>query len=113
MTSPQPIVWRIAASVLWIVSIICLFKAIGGAVTAEESLNNPYLTAADHVSIRHESQLADRWAAVGWLLQLVTAAVLSFGLKSPRLIRRIFVSLGVVIGIDGVALLLFAIIVRI
>ena len=112
MTSPSPIVWRIAAALLWIVSIVCLFKAIGGAVTAEESLNNPYLTAADHVSIQHESEVADRLAVVGWVLQLASAAVLSFGLSSPRVVRRIFVSLGVLIAVDGVTLLLTAVIVR-
>jgi hypothetical protein len=112
VTSPPPIAWRIAAAALWIVSIVCIFKAIGGAVTAEESLNNPYLTAADHVSIQHEAQVADRWAAAGWILQFATAAVLSFGLKSPRVVRRIFVSLGVLIAVDGVTLLLMAVIIH-
>jgi hypothetical protein len=111
LTSP-PIAWRIAAAVLWIVSIVCLFKAIGGAVTAEESLNNPQLTAADHISIQHESEVADRYAAVGWILQFATAAVLSFGIPSTRVVRRIFISLGVVIAIDGVTLLLTAVIIR-
>jgi hypothetical protein len=107
-----PLVWRIAAAVLWIASIACLFKAIGGAATAEESLYNPQLTTADRISIEHESKVADRWAAVGWILQFVTAAVLSFGIKSPRVVRRIFVSLGVLVAVDGITLLLTAVIVR-
>ena len=112
MTSAPPLVWRIAAAVLWIVSIACLFKAIGGAVTAEESLYNPQLTAADRISIQHETEVADRWSAVGWILQFATAAVLSFGIRSSRVVRRIFVALGVLIAADGIALLLMAIIVR-
>ena len=104
--------WRAAAVVLWIVSIGCLFKAIGGAVTAEESLNNPHLTAADHVSIQRESQVADHLATVGWILQFATATALSFGLNSPRVVRRIFFSLGILIAVDGVALLLVAVIVH-
>jgi hypothetical protein len=112
LISQPPIVWRIAAAVLWIISVACLFKAVGGAVTAEESLNNPYLTVADHVSIQHESEVADRLAVAGWVLQFVTAAVLSFGIRSPRVVRRIFVSLGVLIAVDGVTLLLMAVIVR-
>jgi hypothetical protein len=112
VTKPPSIVWRIAAAVLWIVSIVCLFKAIGEAVTAEESLNNPYLTAADHVSIQHESQIADRWAIIGWILQFAAPLVLALGLKFPRVVRRIFVSLGVLIAIDGITLLLMAVIVH-
>jgi hypothetical protein len=56
--------------------------------------------------------VADRWTAVGWLLQLATAAVLSFGLKAPRLIRRTFVALGILIAVDGVTLLLMAVIIH-
>jgi hypothetical protein len=98
------------AAVLWIISIACLFKAIGGAITAEESLYNPHLTDTDHIAIHHLSEVADRWAAVGWILQFATATVLSFGLKSPRFVRRIFVSLGILIAADGITLLLVAII---
>jgi hypothetical protein len=108
VTSPPPIVWRIAAVVLWIVSVTCLFQAVNRGVTAEEALHNPKLAAAD----QRELEIADHWAAVGWLLQFATAAVFSFGLKSPRLVRRIFVSLGVLIAVDGVTLLLMAVIVR-
>lgn len=59
------------------------------------------------------SEVADNWAAAGWFLQFATAAVLSCGLTFPRLVRRIFVSLGVLIAVDGVALLLFAVIIRV
>jgi hypothetical protein len=112
LTTQRPHVWRIAAAFLWIVSIVCLFKAIGGAVTAEESLNNPYLTAADRVSIQRESEVANRWAIVGWVLQFATAAVLSFGVSFRRVVRRIFASLGVLIAVDGITLLLMAVIIR-
>jgi hypothetical protein len=98
---------------LWCISLVCFIKGIGPAVTAEEALYNPHLTATDRVWIQQESAAADRWVAVGWLVQVAAAAVLSFGLKFPRVARRIFVSLGVVIGVDGVALLLLAVIVRI
>jgi hypothetical protein len=113
MTSQPPIVWRIAAAVLWIASIFCLFQAIGIGVTAEESHYNPNLTASDKVAIQHDTEIADRWSAAGWLLQFVAAAVLSFGLKSQRMVRRIFNSLGIVIAADGTALLLMAVIIRI
>ncbi len=63
-------------------------------------------------AIQYESELADRWEAAGWLLQFVTAAVLSFGIQSPRVVRRIFISLGVLIAVDGVSLLLIAVIIR-
>jgi hypothetical protein len=99
--------------VLWIISVVCLFNAIGHAVTAEESLNNPNLTAADHSSIQQESQVADRLAVVGWVLQLATTIVLSFGIRSPRAVRRVFISLGVLIAVDGVSLLLMAVIIHI
>jgi hypothetical protein len=108
----SPLVWRIAATVLWIVSIACLFKAIGGAATAEESLYNPQLTAANRISIEHESKIADRWDAAGWILQFATAAALSFGIRTVRVVRRIFVALGVLIAADGISLLLTAVIVR-
>jgi hypothetical protein len=112
LTSPPPIVWRLAAAVLWFASITCLFHAITGGATAEQALYNPQLTDVARQAIRHQSETADRWASVGWLLQFATAAVLSFGLKSPRVVRRIFVSLGVLIGVDGITILLMAVIVR-
>jgi len=112
VTSPSPIVWRIAAALLWIVSIGCLYQAIALGVTAEESHYNPHLTAVDRSAIQHESKIADRWAVAGWLLQLVTASALSVGLKSQRIVRRIFVSLGGLIAADGVALFLTAVIAR-
>ena len=112
MTSPPPLVWRIAAAVLWLISIACLFHAITNGVTAEESHYNPNLTAADRLSIQHEAEVADRYAAVGWILQFATAAVLSFGIKSTRIVRRTFVSLGLLIAVDGVTLLLMAVIIR-
>jgi hypothetical protein len=111
VTSPPKLVWRIAAAALWFISVVCLSKAIVGGVTAEESLYNPHLTAADRVTIQQESKISDRWSAVGWILQFATAAVLSFGLKSPRIVRRIFVSLGILIAIDGIALLLTVVII--
>ena len=111
MTSPLPIVWRLAAAVLWIISTACLFRAVTGAATVEASYDAAQLTA-DQLSIHHQAEIADRWAAAGWILQFASAAVLSFGLKSPRVVRRIFVSLGVLIAVDGVTLLLTAVIVH-
>jgi hypothetical protein len=113
VTKPPPIVWRIAAAVLWIVSIVCLFRAITSATNAEGWSTLAPLSDADHKAIQRMSEVADRWAAVGWLLQFATAIVLSFGLKSPRVVRRIFVSLGLLIGVDGVTLLLMAVIFRV
>ncbi|HEY4382679.1 MAG TPA: hypothetical protein VGN01_20210 [Acidobacteriaceae bacterium] len=81
-------------------------------MTAEEALNNPHLAAADRVAIHHQAEVADRWATVGWFLQFASAAVLSFGIKAARVVRRIFVSLGVLIAVDGVLLLLMAVIIR-
>ncbi len=112
MTKPPPIVWRIAATVLWIVSIACLFHAVTAGATTEQALYNQHLTDAARLAIQHQAEAADRWAAIGWLLQFVTAAVLSFGLTYPRVVRRIFVSLGILIAVDGVTLLLMAVIVR-
>jgi len=107
------VVWRIAAAVLWIVSVACLYEAIERGVTAEESHYNPNLTVSDKLAIQHVTEIADRWFTAGWILQFATAAVLSFGLKSPRMVRRIFNSLGIVIAADGTALLLVAVIMRI
>jgi len=83
LTSQPPIVWRIAAAVLWIISVACLFRAVGGGAAAEQALYNQSLTDAARLAIQHQAQVADRWAAVGWLLQFATAAVLSFGIESP------------------------------
>ena len=112
MTLRRLAVWRITAAVLWIVSIAFLIRGIGDAVTAEQSLNNPHLAALDHVAIDHLSAIAARWAAVGWFLQFLSAAVICGGLTSPRMVRRIFQSLGILIAADGIALLLMAIIIR-
>jgi hypothetical protein len=112
LTSQPPIVWRIAAAVLWIISVACLFKAVGGGAAAEQALYNQNLTDASRLASQHQAQLADRWAAAGWLLQFATTAVLSFGIQSPRVVRRIFVSLGILIAVDGVTMLLMAVIVR-
>jgi hypothetical protein len=97
---------------LWIVSIACLFKAVAEGSAAQKWLYNPDLSALDRVSIQHLQAAADRWAVAGWVLQLATAAVLSVGISSKRVVRRIFVSLGVLIAADGVGLLLMAVIVR-
>ena len=112
MTWQPPIVWRLAAAVLWIVSIVCLFHAITGATAAEQALYNQHFTDAARLAIQHQAEIADHWAAAGWLLQFATASVLSFGIKSPRVVRRIFVSLGILIAVDGVTLFLTAVIVR-
>ena len=104
--------WRIAAALLWIVSIACLFKAVGDGAAAEKSLYNPHLADSAKISIQHLQAAADRWAVAGWVLQLATAAVLSAGINAKRVVRRIFVSLGVLIAADGVGLLLMAVIVR-
>lgn len=113
MTSPPRLVWRVAAAVLWIVSVGCLFRAITSATNAVEGSVLVPRSDADRLVIQHEAVIADRSAAVGWLLQFATAVVLALGLKSSRVARRIFVALGILIGVDGVALLLLAVILRI
>ena len=113
MTKPSPIVWRIASVLLWIASVGFFIACFGESFSAEKLLyNNPHLTAADQISIQHSQTVADRWSAIGWLLQFAAAAVLSFGLRFPRVVRRIFVSLGVLIAVDGVTLLLMAVIIH-
>jgi hypothetical protein len=112
LTSTSPIVWRIAAAVLWIASIACLFHAITVAANVEGWSTSAPLSSADHLALEHQTQIADNWAAIGWFLQFATAAVLSFGIRAARVVRRIFVSLGVLIAVDGVSLLLLAVIVR-
>jgi hypothetical protein len=112
LTEPQPIVWRIAAAVLWIVSIACLFHAVTAGAATEQALYNQHITDAARLATQRQAEVADRWAAIGWLLQFVTAAVLSFGLNFPRAVRRIFVSLGILIAVDSVTLLLMAVIIR-
>lgn len=105
-------IWRTAAAVLWIASLLCLFKAIGDGILAEESLYNPRLTDVDRVAIHHLSQVADRWSTAGWTLQLAVAATLCAGLSSANRVRRVFHSVGLLIAVDGVALLLVVIIIR-
>lgn len=104
--------WRIAATLLWIASIVCLMKAVGDAATAEEALSNPHLNDLDRIAIQHLGRVADIWAVVGWGLQLVTAVVLSAGIDSQRAVRRVFASLGILIAADGILLLLVAVLVR-
>jgi hypothetical protein len=104
--------WRSAAATLWILSVICLIKALGDGVSAEKWLYNPHLTDVDRASIQHLQAVADYWASAGWSLQFATAAVLSQGIQSERVVRRIFASLGVLIATDGVVLLLIAVIVH-
>ena len=104
--------WRIAAAVLWIGSIACLFQAIGVGVTAEESLYNSTLTERDRVSIRQARRVADGWADAGWILQIATAGVLAFCTELKRVVRRIFVGLGVLIAADGILLLLITAFIR-
>jgi hypothetical protein len=103
--------WRIAAAALWILSVACLMKAVGVATAAEE-LYNPHISDANRMAIQHLGKLADIWAVVGWVLQLTTAVVLSRGLESERMARRIFISLGILIGADGILLLLMTVLVR-
>lgn len=52
-------------------------------------------------TIQYLQKVANRWDAAGWILQFAVAAVLSFGLNSRRVVRRIFLSLGTVIAVDG------------
>jgi hypothetical protein len=113
LTSQPRIVWRIAAALLWISSVACFFRAITSATNAEEGSVLVSHSDADRLVIQREAMIADRCAVIGWLLQFAAAAVLSFGLKFPRVARRIFVSLGVIIGVDGVALLLLSVIIRV
>jgi len=112
VTKQSPLVWRIAAAVLWIISVACLFKAVGDGALAEHALYNSHLTDAARNAVEHLGTVADRWAAAGWLLQFAAAAVLSAGIKSPRIVRRIFLALGILIAIDGITMLLMAVIIR-
>jgi hypothetical protein len=57
--------WRIAAAVLWILSVGCLVKAVGEAAAAEE-LYNLHISDANRMAIQHLGRLADIWAVVGW-----------------------------------------------
>jgi hypothetical protein len=106
------VLWRSLALAFWLISIVCLFKAVGDGVTAEESLNNPNLNDADRVEIRHLASTADVWGWVGWGLQGAVAIVLSGGINSERAVRRVFGSLGILVATDGVALLLLAVIIH-
>ena len=112
MTSRRLVLWRCAAAVVWIVSLFCMFKAISDGITSEESLYNPHLTEINRVAVRHLSAVADIWSAVGWTLQLATAAVLCSVILSKTMVRRVFQSLGILIAADGITLLLAAIIIR-
>jgi hypothetical protein len=110
--SLRPVVrWRIVAGALWIISIACLIKALGDGATAEESLYNPHLTDVDRMAIAHLGRLADYWNWAGWSLQAAVAVALSRGIDSERIARRIFASLGILIGVDGVLLLLMAVLI--
>jgi hypothetical protein len=100
------------AVLFWMISLGCLMKAIGDGAKAEESLYNPHLTDADRAAIHQVNVVADRWSGLGWVLQIATAVALALGIGSRRVVRRIFVSLGVLIAADGVALLLVAVIVH-
>jgi hypothetical protein len=97
---------------VWLISDACLVRALGDGSAAEKWLYNPHLTDVDRISIQHLQTAADHWAWAGWGLQLVTAIVLSGGIDSQRAVRRIFVSLGILIAADGILMLLLAVIVR-
>jgi hypothetical protein len=112
LTPRQFALWRSAAAIVWIISLFCLFKAIGDGTVAEEALYNPHFTDVDRVAIHHLSAIADIWSTVGWTLQLATAAVLCSAIFAKTMVRRIFQSLGILIAADGVTLLLAAIIIR-
>jgi hypothetical protein len=60
-------------------------------------------------SMSHRSPTVGRSSAGYFSSQL---RFLALGLKFPRVVRRIFVSLGVLIAIDGITLLLMAVIVH-
>ncbi len=96
---------------LWFISIASLYQAIDRGVTAEESTYNPNLTASDRLAIQHMSRIADGWATLGWILQFAAAATLPFGIRARRLLRRIFLSLAILIAADGITLLLTVIII--
>ena len=112
MTSRRLTLWRTAAAVLWIASLLCFLRAFSLGFSAEKWINNPHLTDADRIAIHHLSAIADRWAAFGWLIQFTTAIAACAGLTSSRMVRRIFQSLGILIAADGITLLLMAIIIR-
>jgi len=109
----QPLVLcRIAAALLLIASIVCLFKAVTDGSIAEQATYNLHPSEAARLAMQRMQTAADRWGWVGWSLQFAAAAVLSGGIESERVVRRVFVALGVVILTDGVLLLLMALIVR-
>ena len=113
MTVQPRAFWRWTAAGLWIVSVICLVRALSDGIAAEQPRYDPTLTPSELVAIRHLGDVAARWAVLGWILQMGAAAVLSAGIESTRVVRRIFVSLGILIGANGVLMLLMAVIVRI
>ncbi len=106
------VLWRSLALALWVISIVCLFKAVGDATAAEESFSRAHLTDADRTAVAHLGSVADVWAWVGWGFQGAVAIVLAGGINSERAVRRVFVSLEILVATDGVALLLLAVIVR-
>lgn len=104
--------WRSAAACFWIVSLVCLFKAISDGAAAEQSLSGAHLSSADAASARHLSVVADRWATAGWTMQLFAAMTLAAGLTAANRSRQILYAVCALVGVDGVALLLAAILVR-
>jgi hypothetical protein len=106
------LLWRLAAAILWIVSLGCLATAIRDGADAARFHDNSTVTQAERGGVPELGVVADRWADAGWLLQVVAAALLALGIEAPRVVRRIFVSLEVLIAADGLMLLVMALIIR-
>jgi hypothetical protein len=103
------VAWRIVAGALWVLSVACLFAAVVYGSDAEKLL---YQHNDLDAAVPHLQTLASVWSWVGWSLQGAVAVVLSMGINSERAVRRIFGSLGVLIAVDGVTLLLMAVLIR-
>ena len=113
MTLQPRTIWRSSAAGLWVVSVVCLVRALSDGIAAEHLRYELTPTHAELNAVQHFAEVAARWAVLGWILQLGTGAVLSGGIESTRVVRRIFISLGILIGADGVLMLLMAVVVRI
>lgn len=106
------VLWRCTAAFFWILSLGCLAKAIRDGATAEEFRSKATVSETQRGATPQLSVVADRWADAGWVMQVVTVALLALGIDTQRVVRRIFVSLEVLIAADGLMLLLTAVIVR-
>jgi hypothetical protein len=90
-------------------SSACLTAAVYYSSTAEKLL---YQTGELDAFVKHLQTLASIWAWIGWVLHAAVATVLSAGINAKRVVRRVFIALGVLIAADGVALLISAVLIH-